>query len=85
MCRGLGRVKGHRRREIETAVELTFGGRQTQSLVLQGSRSSVETPGSFTASMQSLCAALVGLGCGGVAWRQRRRELCVAELRSVVC
>jgi hypothetical protein len=83
--RGLGRVKGHRRREIEMAAELTFGGRQTQSLVLQGSRSIVETPWSFTASMQSLCAATVGLGCGGVAWHRRRRELCVAELRGMVC
>ena len=72
MCRGLGRVKGHRRREIETAAELTFGGRQTQTLVVQG-------------SMQSLCTAPVGLGCGGVAWRRWRRELCVAELRNVVC
>ena len=66
-------------------AELTFGECQTQSLVLQGSRSIVETPGSFTASMQSLCAAPLGLGCGGVVWRRRHRELCVMELRGVVC
>ena len=40
---------------------------------LQGSRPSVEAPGSFTASRQRLCAAPVGLGCGGVVWRRRSR------------
>ena len=39
---------------------------------LQGSRPSVEAPGSFTALRQSLCVAPVGLGCARVAWRQRR-------------
>jgi hypothetical protein len=46
---------------------------------LQGSRPSVEAPGSFTASRQRLCAAPVGLGCGGVVWRRWRRGLCKAE------
>jgi hypothetical protein len=73
--RGSVRHEAHRRREIATADGISTPGGAEAIPVLQGPGSSVEAPGSFTASRQSLCRGLQGLGLGGSVWPRRRKAL----------
>ena len=73
--RGSVRHGAHWRREIATADGISPPGGAEAIPVLQGPRSSVEAPGSFTASRQSLCGGLQGSGLGSSAWPWRRKAL----------
>jgi len=77
--KGSERAKGHRRRRITAAAELTCGGNSRKFPSVQASESRVEVLGSFLVSRRSYCGAGQGLGFGGVAGLRRHREVCAAE------